>query len=66
MEQAMKMVRTDVGSDWFNQVKTNALTLFRWITMIVKAFVTSMFVPSEADRQIEESRERVRRYLMRS
>lgn len=66
MEQAMKMVRTDVGSDWFSQVKRNALTFFRWITMLVKAFFTSMFVPSEADRQIEESRERVRRYLMRS
>lgn len=66
MEQTMKMVRTDVGSDWFNQVKTNALVLCRWIAMLVKAFFTSMFVPSEADRQIEESRERVRRYLMRS
>ena len=26
----------------------------------------AMFVPSEADRQIEEQRERVRRYLMHS
>lgn len=66
MEQTMKMMRSDVGDAWIDQVKTSALALCRWIAMLVKDVFTSMFVPSEADRQIEESRERVRRYLMRS
>lgn len=66
MEQAMKMMRTDVGNAWLNQVKVNVLAIFRWIAMLVRAVLTAMFVPSEADKQIEESRERVRRYLMRS
>lgn len=66
MEQTMKMMRTDVGNEWINHAKANVLAFFRWIAMLVRAVLTVMFVPSEADRQIEESRERVRRYLMRS
>lgn len=66
MEQAMKMMRTDVGNEWTNHVKATVLVFFRWIAMLVRGVLTAMFVPSEADRQIEESRERVRRYLMRS
>lgn len=66
MEQAMKMMRTNISSEWFSHTKASVLALFRWIGGLVRFVLTAMFVPSEADKQIEESRERVRRYLMRS
>lgn len=66
MEQAIKMMRADADGSRFIHAGASVLVLFRWIATLMRAVFTAMFVPSETDRQIEESRERVRRCLMRS
>lgn len=66
MEQTIEMMTLKLDGTWFNRSKSKAHTILRWINVFLRAVIIAMFVPSEADRKIEESRERVRRYLMRS
>lgn len=66
MEQAIEIVRTEFGGTWLYHTKSKFEAVFRMMIALLRAVLIAMFVPSETDRKIEESRERVRRYLMRS
>lgn len=66
MEQTMKFTQADMATDRFLKIKGKIEEIVRWSMKLAGGLLTALFVPSHVDRQIEESRELARRYLMRT
>lgn len=67
MEQVMTIPRNEINySETLQKMRLFAKELWRWLIAGLRGIFSALFVPSQADRQIEESRERVRQLMMRS
>lgn len=66
MEQTMKFTQANMATDRFLKIKGKIEEMVQWSLNLARGILTALFVPSHVDRQIEESRELARRYLMRT
>lgn len=64
MEQIMNFQVQPIQSQ--QRMMNTMWKFWNWIRWVLGGLMTAMFVPSEADKQIAEGRERVRQLMARS
>ncbi len=65
MEQALNQTNVNITKAvHFDRIKGKVILAFKWILKIFCAVIGVMFVRSETDKHIEDSRDHVRRLML--